>query len=283
MQQQAKDTTMKVITLALISLLFLAFASEDTDWEQALSDNSTEAQDDIGDLSTNAIGQDNLYGCSTNRNDHQTLKVVEIGTQVWMDDNLSVGHYRNGDPIPQVQDQDKWNSVTYGAWCYINNDPEYGRMYGKLYNWYAVNDPRGLAPEGWGVPTDKEWKILENYLGMSQVDADNTGKRGTDQGDKLKSRSGWVDNGNGNNSSGFNAPPGGWRRSSNGSFGPVGGSTYIWTSSEHSSSAAWVRALYFNGAYISRGSLPKQGGYSVRLIRDRPTCQCGSNGGGSTR
>jgi uncharacterized protein (TIGR02145 family) len=209
-----------------------------------------------------------LYGYSTNRNGNQALKVVKIGTQVWMVDNLSVGHYRNGDPIPQVQDNDKWNSITYGAWCYINNDPEYGRIYGRLYNWYAVSDPRGLAPEGWHVPTDREWKILENYLGMSQVDADNTGRRGTDQGDKLKSRSGWVDNGNGNNSSGFNALPGGWRRSSNGSFGPVGGSTYLWSSSEYSSSSAWMRSLYYNSAYISRGSLPKQGGYSIRLIRD---------------
>lgn len=259
---------MKVITLSLISMLVLACASEDTDWEQTLSDNSTEAQDDISDLNTNTVSQDNLYGDVRNRNGNQALKVVKIGTQVWMVDNLSVGQYKNGDPIPQVQDQDKWNSITYGAWCYINNDPEYGRIYGKLYNWYAVNDPRGLAPEGWHVPTDREWKILEHYLGMSLVDADNTGQRGTDQGGKLKSCSGWVDNGNGNNSSGFKALPGGWRRSSNGSFGPVGGSTYLWSSSEYSSSSAWIRSLYYNSARISRGSLPKQGGYSIRLVRD---------------
>jgi len=249
-------------------MLFLAGASRNTDCENALSDNSTEAQDDISTLITNTICQDSLYGYSTNSNDDQTLKVVKIGTQVWMVDNLSVGHYRNGDPIPEVQDRNKWNSITYGAWCYINNDPEYGRIYGKLYNWYAVNDPRGLAPGGWHVPTDREWQILETYLGMSQVDADNTGKRGTDQGDKLKSHSGWVDNGNGSNSSGFKALPGGWRRSSNGSFGPVGGSTYIWSSSEYGSSSAWMRSLYYNSACISRGNLPKQGGYSIRLIRD---------------
>ena len=251
---------MKVITLSLICMLFLARASEDTNWEKQLSDNSTQAQDDISDLRTNTVCQDNLYGYSTNRNDNQAPKVAKIGTQVWMVDNLSVDHYRNGDPIPQVQDNDKWNSITYGAWCYINNDPEYGRIYGKLYNWYAVNDPRGLAPEGWHVPTDREWKLLENYLGMSQVDADNTGQRGTDQGDKLKSRSGWVDNGNGSNSSGFSALPGGWRRSNNGSFGLVGGSTYLWSSSEYSSSSAWIRSLYYNSAYISRAAARSRAG-----------------------
>ena len=151
-----------------------------------------------------------------------------------MAENLNVDHYRNGDSIPQVQDKDKWNSITYGAWCYCNNDPEYGRIYGKLYNWYAVNDPRGLAPKGWHVPTDREWKILEKYLGMGQVNADTTGRRGIDEGDKLKSHSGWVDNGNGSNSSGFNALPGGWGTSSNGGFGPLGGSAYFWSSSEYS-------------------------------------------------
>jgi uncharacterized protein (TIGR02145 family) len=198
----------------------------------------------------------------------QNFTTVKIGGQVWMAENLNVDHYRNGDPIPQVQDSVKWSKITYGAWCYSNNDPEFGRMYGKYYNWYAVNDPRGLAPEGWHVPTDSEWKILEKYLGMGQVNADTTGRRGTDEGDKLKSNSGWVDNGNGSNSSGFNALPGGWRRSSNGIFGPLGGSTYFWSSSEYDSSSAWMRSLYYNSAYISRGSLLKQGGYFIRLIRD---------------
>lgn len=220
-------------------------------------------------LALNASGNKNLYqGVSIKELVELPLKFAHIGSQIWLVENLDVGHYRNGDPIPQVQDKDEWNSITYGAWCYCNNDSEHGRIYGKLYNWHAVNDPRGLAPKGWHVPTDREWKILENYLGLSQVKADAKGRRGTYEGDKLKSRNGWVENGNGSNSSGFSALPGGWRSSSNGRFGLVGGSAYFWSSSEDSSNSAWIRSLYFNGAYISRGSRNKQGGYSIRLIRD---------------
>jgi uncharacterized protein (TIGR02145 family) len=82
-----------------------------------------------------------------------------------MRENLDVVTYRNGDIIPQVTDPSLWSSLTTGAWCYYNNDANNGGIYGKLYNWYAVNDPRGLAPEGWHVPTDEEWETLTNKLG----------------------------------------------------------------------------------------------------------------------
>jgi uncharacterized protein (TIGR02145 family) len=82
---------------------------------------------------------------------------VTIGTQVWMTKNLDVDRYRNGDIIPEVKDSIAWANLKTGAWCYYNNDPELGKIYGKLYNWYAVNDPRGLAPAGYHIPTDAEW------------------------------------------------------------------------------------------------------------------------------
>lgn len=81
---------------------------------------------------------------------------VTIGAQTWSGYNLDVTTYRNGDAIPQVTDLTTWLNTTTGAWCYYNNDPAMGPIYGKLYNWYAVNDSRGLAPTGWHIPTDAE-------------------------------------------------------------------------------------------------------------------------------
>lgn len=122
---------------------------------------------------------------------------VTIGNQVWMSENLNVDKFRNGDPIPEVKTKEEWR-VACGkkqpAWCYYNNDSVHGAVYGKLYNWYAVCDKRGLAPEGWHVPSGTEWRKLYEYLG---------GIRGA-VGKKLKSTSGWEDEGNGADSYGFN-------------------------------------------------------------------------------
>ena len=90
---------------------------------------------------------------------------VTIGTQTWTSKNLNVGTYRNGDKIPQVQDKNAWAKLKTGAWCYYENKAANGTTYGKLYNWYAVNDPRGLAPFGYHIPTEAEWTLLTNYLG----------------------------------------------------------------------------------------------------------------------
>jgi uncharacterized protein (TIGR02145 family) len=95
-------------------------------------------------------------------------QTVTIGTQVWMTKNLNVATFRNGDPIPEAKTDEEWERAGAEgkpAWCYYNNDPKNGTKYGKLYNWYAVNDPRGLAPSGYHVPPDAEWTILTDYLG----------------------------------------------------------------------------------------------------------------------
>jgi uncharacterized protein (TIGR02145 family) len=94
------------------------------------------------------------------------IETVVIGNQEWTQRNLDVSKYRNGDIIPEVKDYKKWISLKTGAWCYYNNDPVNGSIYGKLYNWYAVNDPRGLAPEGFHIPSVKEWKDLQSYLNI---------------------------------------------------------------------------------------------------------------------
>jgi len=89
--------------------------------------------------------------------DGQTFDIVVIGSQTWMAENLNVSHFLNGDPIPHVQTNEEWLKAAENrrpAWCYYNNDPVNGKKYGKLYNWFAVNDSRGLAPPGWHIPTD---------------------------------------------------------------------------------------------------------------------------------
>ncbi|MBM3920821.1 MAG: hypothetical protein FJ347_06290, partial [Sphingomonadales bacterium] len=146
---------------------------------------------------------------------------VSIGGQVFMSKNLDVSTFRNGDPIPQAKTYEEWGRAGENqqpAWCYYNNDPANGAKYGKLYNWYAVNDSRGLAPEGWHVPSDAEWTILTDYLG-------------SDAGTKMKSKTGWNENGNGTNSSGFSGLPGG-TRNYNGTFYTIGYDGYWWSSSE---------------------------------------------------
>src|ERR1022692_1573344 len=98
-------------------------------------------------------------------NSFAQFKSVSIGKQTWMAENLNVTSYRNGDKIPQVQDANEWSKLTTGAWCYYQNKTEYGFIYGIMYNWYAVNDSRGLAPKGWHIPSDAEWLEMINILG----------------------------------------------------------------------------------------------------------------------
>ena len=118
--------------------------------------------------------------------DGNLYHTVTIGSQEWLLENLKVTHYRNGDPIPEVQDSIIWANQIDGAMCYFNNDTTNGAIYGGIYNWFTVNDSRGLAPFGWHVPSDDEWKTLEIYLGMSTTDVNSYDWRGTNEGAKLK-------------------------------------------------------------------------------------------------
>jgi uncharacterized protein (TIGR02145 family) len=199
---------------------------------------------------------------------------VTIGTQTWMGYNLDVSKYNNGDDIPQVTDATAWDNLTTGAWCYYNNDPAMGALYGKLYNWYAVNDSRGLAPVGWHIPSDAEWKTLSMYLGMSQIDADLFGKAyfGTTEGGKMKKAgtSLWVSPNTGaTNLSGFLALPGGMRSAlSNYDFAGPGLSNFWWSSTEFDAATAWMRGVENASSGTYRYYLTKKHGFSVRCIQD---------------
>jgi uncharacterized protein (TIGR02145 family) len=186
---------------------------------------------------------------------------ITIGTQTWQCENLNVATYRNGDVIPQVTDPTEWANLTTGAWCYYDNDPSTEAIYGKLYNWYAVNDPRGIAPTGYHVPSDTEWTTLTDYLGGESVAGGAMKKSGITP---------WLTpNTDATNSSGFTALPGGFR-SSAGGYDSIGAAGFWWSSTEviHVTGSAWYRMLNnFDGEVVIDG-LGKTHGFSVRLIKD---------------
>ena len=183
--------------------------------------------------------------------------LITIGNQNWTQKNLDVVTYRNGDPIPQVQDNTAWVNLTTGAWCYYANNTANGTTYGKLYNWYAVNDPRGLAPNGYHIPIDVEWTILTDYLGGGSIAGDKMKEAGTSH---------WLSPNTGaTNSSGFTGLPGGIRLD-DGNFYGIGAYGNWWCSSEFNTSSAWGRQL--NNGGVFRMALTKDLGFSVRCLKD---------------
>jgi len=187
-------------------------------------------------------------------------QTVTIGTQVWMTKNLDVVTFRNGDPIPQAKTSEAWKKAGESkqpAWCYYNNDPANGAKYGKLYNWYAVNDKRGLAPFGYHIPSDEDWYRLTDVLGGQE---ESTGK-------KMQSTFGWADNQNGTNESGFSSLPAG-HRSEIGNFNDSGIEGSWWSSTEYGKEGAFLLTIrgWFSAPDIY--SLNKKSGFSVRCLRD---------------
>jgi uncharacterized protein (TIGR02145 family) len=223
-------------------------------------------------------------------------QTVVIGSQVWMTKNLDVVTFRNGDTIPQAKTDAEWEAAGENmqpAWCYYNNDLKNGTKYGKLYNGYAVYDPRGIAPLGYHIPTNAEWTILIDYLGGKNV-----------AGKKMKNTSGWysygskscpncvdwnaeyrkkvpchtckdtrrVDASIGTNSSGFSGLPGG-SRFPNGLFFGIGAVGDWWSTTENHYKDFYYRSLYFNsfdGYVVITSGFPvsKSSGYSVRCLKD---------------
>jgi len=185
---------------------------------------------------------------------------VKICDQTWMLKNLDVDKYRNGDPIPHVTDNTQWTNLTTGAWCYLFNDTANGVIYGKMYNWYAVNDPRGLAPKGWHIPTSNEYSTLENCLGGAAVAGDKLRETGTVH---------WSDNPGATNSSGFTALPGSNRFGFNGAFS-LGNFNLgnWWTSTQYDNSYSWYHSLYGTVSNSSIFRSEKAYGFSVRCIKD---------------
>lgn len=199
-------------------------------------------------LAENAIDQDG-----------NSYKMVKIGNQVWMAENLNVSHFRNGDPITENKTRHEWIDLVFGekpAWCYYNYDSENGKKYGKLYTWFAVIDSRGLAPEGWHIPSEVEWKQLIDFLGGDLI-----------AGFKMKSTTGWNveeldDKTIVTNESGFSGLPGG--RNTSTVFDEIGYNGYYWSSTDGT-----CYNLNSGGGKVTRtGDVDNHIGFSVRCVRN---------------
>ena len=207
--------------------------------------------------------------------DGKVYKTVKIGDQWWMAEDLRTTRYRDSTTlyaVPPPPFDTTWSKFTTGVYC--NNLDNQNSIIGVLYNWYAVNDSRGIAPKGWHIPTDAEWKQLEQNLGMSSADADNTGWRGSHEGEKLKvirgSVGGWSDYGSvwATNESGFSAKAYGCRMF-DGSWGyPGQGSTGFWWTATAEINSAWYRYLDYKNANVFRYYGPKTYGFSIRCVKD---------------
>ncbi|WP_233570586.1 fibrobacter succinogenes major paralogous domain-containing protein [Prosthecochloris sp. ZM_2] len=191
--------------------------------------------------------------------DGNAYRTVSLNGMVWMAENLAVSHYRNGDAVRHARSTAEWVDAARkreGAWCYYYNSSASGAAFGKLYNWYAVSDPRGLAPEGWRVPTDRDWENLAGLFG---------GKIAA--GRYLKASSGWSPPGSSaTNSSGFSALPGGYRRS-DGKFMYQKAIGLFWSSTKFVRGYAWFRNMNSRNAVLFRNDTGMGNGLSVRCVR----------------
>ncbi len=198
-------------------------------------------------------------------------KTVVIGTQTWMAENLKTTRYNDDTDIPNVPDALTWNSLTTPACNWYDNDILNKDKYGVIYNWFTVATGK-LCPAGWHAPTDAEYNTMELYIGVPIADIDFYGWRGTDQGTQLKSITGWDAGGNGTNTRGFNAFPGGYLQWLQGQFFGLGTLTYFWTATDDSNNGnptvAWYRQLNGSETGIDKETTNKTGGKYVRCVKD---------------
>jgi len=190
----------------------------------------------------------------------QRATSVTIGSQVWQLKNLNVDRYRNGDPIPKVEDGATWMSLTTGAYCYYNNDSAtYAAAYGKLNNWYAVNDSRGLAPTGYHVPSYNEWQTMIATAGGSSLAGPALKETGTVY---------WDTDPGSTNSTGFSARGGGFRDNNSGNFYYLRTFSYLWDATPQGGNTAYFHGPFSSGAHIYANPYPYNCGFSVRLIKE---------------
>jgi len=207
------------------------------------------------------------YGSVTDQ-DGNTYKTVVIGTQTWMAENLKTTKYNDNKDIPYVTGNSAWINLTTPGYSWYDNDETVNKPnYGALYNWYTVLTGK-LCPTGWHVPTDAEFNTLELFLGIPLAQIDLWGWRGTNEGANIKSETGWDAGGNGTNTSGFSALPGGYRYGANGSFMGIGVISYWWSITEDGLDVSWYRRLDGTNSAIYKATTSKKAGKYVRCVKD---------------
>ena len=192
-----------------------------------------------------------------------SYRTVEIGEMRWMAEDLKTTRYKDGSPIPLVENYDQWSGLSTPAYSWYNNDSLNADVYGALYNWYVVESDR-LCPEGWHVPSDEEWIALETALGGAPLAGGALKEEGTSH---------WkTPNTEAIDSHGFRALPGGYR-SYNGTFNLMRTSAYWWSSSQKSWYGSPSRVVYryvvYNDRSMSRHIAEKNNGFSVRCVEDQ--------------
>ena len=196
--------------------------------------------------------------------DGNNYPVIRIGTQYWMGGNLRVNHYRNGDAIPVVIPDAQWKVLTSGAYCVYDNDTANARIYGNLYNWHALNDPRGICPAGWHIPSDGEWAVLGSVLGGNSMAGGKLKTPGT-----IEAGSGlwYAPNTGATNSSNFSGIPAGMRINY-GNYYSIGNVAMFWATTDTAAVNAWTYVLDANNEKLGRTYNFKTNGFSVRCLRD---------------
>lgn len=193
--------------------------------------------------------------------DGNSYNVVSIGAQTWMAENLRVTHYQNGDNIPLVVSQVQWDTLHTGAYCTYENTVDQNNIttFGRLYNWHAASDIRNLAPSGWHIPTDSDWKTLVAYVGGDSIAGRILRESGTSH---------WnISNIQGEDIYGFRALPGGCR-GYYAFFTAIGKFGLWWSSTEFDSTAAWEWDMYCQSSRCKGFVAGKSAGYSIRCIKD---------------
>lgn len=186
--------------------------------------------------------------------DANVYQTVQIGKQLWMTENLRTERYSNGDSIMFVMKNRDWGGLSTGARCIYNNLSENEVNYGMLYNWYAVNDPRGICPNEWRIPTDTDWQTLADFLGGEKT-----------AGSKLKTTVNFGKEST--NSTGFNALPGGYRMFT-GKYLFQNEYAGFWSSTSGNEEFAWIRILSKYETGMTRMFFGKKNGVSCRCIKD---------------
>jgi uncharacterized protein (TIGR02145 family) len=191
--------------------------------------------------------------------DGNSYSTVTIGSQEWMSENLKTTHFQNGNSITNITDNTEWFNLTSSAWCHYDNNISYENVYGKLYNWYTVNDNRNICPTNWHIPTEQEWNTLSVYLGGTSV-----------AGGKLKTTGTTIwttPNTGATNESNFYGLPSGIRNNG-GNFYGIGWYGWFWSSTEYNTTSAYCFELNYNNSLTQGENNYKRDGYSVRCVKN---------------
>jgi uncharacterized protein (TIGR02145 family) len=218
--------------------------------------------------------------------DGNTYKTIAVGDQVWMAENLRVTRYADGTPMRLISKSRDWKKMmpTEKAFCWYSEDSDrYGKLYGAFYSWAAATRGegatrskeivcQGVCPDGWHLPSDKDWKTLEMFLGMREADADVVKYRGSNEGSKLAGYpmlwyDGKLEQNGVFSQTGFSAVPASFRYNK-GQFSTPGYEAFWWTSTEFNPNFAWCRGLNYNNSTIFRYTNEKKYGFSVRCVKD---------------